>query len=185
MRPRLGARPLHCGLDNYLMTHDRPMFNKRMLLRCFTALMAVTLSGCGALWDLAYPPPPDPRAAIGFYLAKTEPTKDWVKREAEGEQPPLYLAPTPVVSGTDVQAATPMTDPSGLFFVAIRLNDSGTRKLAEVSALALGDQLALVMNDRLLGAALIDAPIEHGLFAMATRDETAAFILSLALHPQE
>ncbi len=167
------------------MNHDRPMFNKRMLLRCATALMAVTLSGCGALWDLAYPPPPDPRASNGFYLAKTEPTVDWVKREGVGQEPTLYLAPTPVVLGTAVQAATPMTDPSGLFFVAIRLNGTGTRKLAEVSALALGDQLALVIEDRLLGAALIDAPIEQGLFAMATRDETAAFILSLALHPPE
>lgn len=161
------------------------MFNKRMVLRCVTALMAVMLSGCGALWDLAYPPPPDPRAAIGFYLAKTVPTEDWVKREVDGEEPPLYLAPTPVVLGTDVQAATPMTDPSGLFFVAIRLNDSATRKLAEVSALALGDQLALVMNDWLLGAALIDAPIDQGLFAMAVRDEAAAFVLSLTLHPIE
>ncbi len=156
-----------------------------MAKRGAIALMAVMLSGCGALWDLAYPPPPDQRAAIGFYLAKTEPIVDWVKREGVGEQPALYLAPRPVVSGTEVRAATPMTDPSGLFFVAIRLNGSGTRKLAEASALALGDQLALVMEDQLLGAALIDAPIEQGLFAMAVRDKTAAFVLSLALHPPE
>jgi len=161
------------------------MYNKRMALRGATAVMAVMLSGCGALWDLAYPPPPDPRAGIGFYLAKTEPTVDWVKREGVGEQPALYLAPEPVVLGTEVQAATAMMDPSGLFFVAIRLNGSGTRKLAEVSALALGDQLALVMADRLLGAALIDAPIEQGLFAMAVRDKTAAFVLSLTLHPSD
>jgi|UniRef100_UPI0040488936 preprotein translocase subunit SecD len=161
------------------------MDNKRMALRVVTALMTVMLSGCGALWDLAYPPPPDPRASIGFYLAKTEPTVAWVKREGVGEQPALYLAPTPVVLGTAVQAATPMTDPSGLFYVAIRLNGNGTRKLAEVSALALGDQLALVIEDRLLGAALIDAPIKQGLFAMAVRDKNAAFVLSLALHPPE
>lgn len=167
------------------MNHDRPMFNKRMLLRCATALMAVMLSGCGALWDLAYPPPPDPRAEIGFYLAKTEPTVAWVKREGLGEQPALYLAPTPVVLGTEVQAATAMTDPSGQFFVAIRLNGTGTRKLAEASVLALGDQLALVIEDRLLGAALIDAAIDQGLFAMAVRDKTAAFVLSLTLHPPE
>jgi len=37
----------------------------------------------------------------------------------------------------------------------------------------------------LLGAALIDAPIEQGLFAMAVRDKNAAFVLSLALHPPE
>lgn len=161
------------------------MHNKQIALRGLTALMTVLLTGCGALWDLAYPPPPDPRAEIGFYLAKTEPTVDWVERQGAGDQTVLYLAPEPVVVGTEIEAATPMTDPSGQFFVAIRLNGTGTRKLAEVSALALGDQLALVMEDRLLGAALIDAPIDQGLFAMAVRDQTAAFILSIALNPTD
>lgn len=161
------------------------MYKKRIAMRWATAMLTVLLSGCGALWDGMYPPPPDPRATVGFYLAKTEPTADWVKREGVGGRPVLFLAQEPIVTGTEIMAATPMTDPTGYFFVAIRLNDSGARKLAQASARAVGDQLALVINDRLLGAALIDAPIEQGLFAMATRDKSSAFVLSQVLSPSD
>jgi len=159
------------------------MHRQRIAMRWLTGLMAVMLSGCGALWDAMYPPPPDPRATVGFYLAKTEPKEGWVKRVGTGGSQVLYLAQEPIVTGSEIQAATPMTDPAGYFFVAIRLNDSGGRKLAQASARAVGDQLALVINDRLLGAALIDAPIEQGLFAMATLDKSSAFILSQVLSP--
>ena len=153
----------------------------RVSARWLTVLVSVGLTGCGALWDAAYPPPPDPRVVVGFYIAKTEAQPGWIKQSIVDTDSVLYLSQEPIVSGTEIRSATPMLDPAGYFFVAIRLNDSGTRKLAQASGRALGDRLALVINDRLLGSALIDAPIEKGLFAMATRDKSSAMTLSQAL----
>ena len=144
-------------------------------------LVTLSLSGCGALWDAMYPPPPDPRATVGFYIAKTEPSEGWLKRSTTDSDRVLYLSQEAIVTGTEIRSATPMIDPAGYFFVAIRLNDSGTRKLAQASARAAGDRLALVIDSRLLGSAPIDAPIDKGLFAMATRDRSSAFALAQAL----
>lgn len=150
-------------------------------LTLLVLLVTLSVSGCGALWDAMYPPPPDPRATVGFYIAKTEPSEGWLKRTTIEASSVLYLAQEPIVTGTDIRSATPMTDPAGYFFVAIRLNDSGTRKLAQASARAAGDRLALIINNRLLGSAPIDTPIDKGLFAMATRDRSSAITLAQAL----
>jgi len=154
-------------------------------VRWLTVCLSVGLAGCGALWDTAYPPPPDPRAIVGFYIAKTEAEPGWVEQSLADSEAVLYLSQEPIVSGTEIRSATPMLDPAGYFFVGIRLNDSGARKLAQASTRAVGDRLALVINERLLGSALIDTPITKGMFAMATRDRTSAVTLSQALSPRQ
>ncbi len=153
--------------------------------RWLTVCLAIGLTGCGALWDAAYPPPPDPRVVVGFYIAKTQAAPGWIEQSMDGADAVLYLSQEPIVSGTEIRSATPMRDAAGYFFVGIRLNDSGARKLAQASTRAVGDRLALVINERLLGSALIDAPIEKGMFAMATRDRASAMTLSQALSPKQ
>ena len=88
------------------------------------------------------------------------------------------------IEGADIKMAVPMKDAAGYFFVGIQLNDSGSRKLAQATPQMVGKQLVLVVDDRLLGAALIDGPIDKGVFAMATSDRHAAFILSDLLSPK-
>jgi preprotein translocase subunit SecD len=145
---------------------------------------AVGLTGCGAIYDAIVPPPPDERRNVAFYYAQDDYEQGLVMRTARGGEPKLYTQQKPIVEGTDIKMAVPMKDPAGYFFVGIQLNDSGARKLAQTTPQMIGKQLALVVNDRLLGAALIDGPIEQGMFALATSDRNAAFVLSDLLSPK-
>lgn len=142
------------------------------------------LSGCGAIYDAIVPPPPDDRQSIAFYFAQDNYEQGLVMRAARGGEPKVYTQQKPIIEGPDIKMAMPMKDAAGYFFVGIQLNDSGARKLAQSTPQMIGKQLALVVDDRLLGAALIDGPIDKGMFAMATSDRNAAFALSELLSPK-
>lgn len=142
------------------------------------------LAGCGAIYDAIVPPPPDERQKVAFYFAQDDYEQGLVMRAARGGDPKVYTQQTPIVQGTDIKMAVPMKDASGYFFVGIQLNDSGERKLAQSTPQMIGWQLALIVDERLLGAALIDGPIDKGMFAMATSDRNAAFVLSDLLSPK-
>lgn len=146
--------------------------------------LLVLLTGCGAIYDAIVPPPPDDRQHIAFYFAQSEYEQGLVMRAARGGEPKLYAQQTPIVEGTDIKRAVAMRDAAGYFFVGIQLNDSGARKLAQASPAMIGKQLALVVDGRLFGMALIDGPIDKGMFAMATADRNAAFALADLLSPK-
>ncbi|MCD8536808.1 MAG: hypothetical protein LRY56_04625 [Burkholderiaceae bacterium] len=152
---------------------------------CLPVLVSLFfLSGCGAIYDAIVPPPPDDRQNIAFYFAQDEYEQGLVVRAARGGEPKVYAQQKPIIEGTDIKMAMPMKDAAGYFFVGIQLNDSGARKLAQATPQMIGKQLALVVDDRLLGAALIDGPIDKGMFAVATSDRNAAFVLSDLLSPK-
>jgi preprotein translocase subunit SecD len=142
------------------------------------------ITGCGAIYDAIVPPPPDDRQQVAFYFAQDEYEQGLVMRTARGGEPKLYTQQTPIIKGAEIKMAVPMKDPNGYFFVGIQLDDSGARKLAQATPDMIGKQLALVVDDRLLGAALIDGPIDKGMFAMATSDRNAAFVLAGLLSPR-
>jgi len=145
--------------------------------------LSVLLTGCGAIYDSIVPPPPDQRQRVAFYFAQSTYEQGLVMRAARGGEPKVYAQQKPIIEGSDIKMAAPMKDAAGYFFVGIQLNDSGARKLAQTTPQMIGKQLALVVDDRLLGAALIDGPIDKGMFAMATANKNAAFVLSGLLNP--
>jgi preprotein translocase subunit SecD len=147
------------------------------------AVLLLALGGCGAIWDQMYPEP-EPDASIGFYIAQTDYAQGLLSYVSSPGGPRLYLQQQPIVKAVDIQSATPMVDRAGYFFVGIRLNDSGARKLAQATATSINKQLALLVGDRLVGAASIDEPIDKGMFAMATRDRASAFALANLLEPR-
>jgi preprotein translocase subunit SecD len=76
-----------------------------------------------------------------------------------------------------------MVDAALQYFVAVRLKDKGASQLARATTQAVGRQLTLMVGDRFLGGALIDAPIEQGVFALPMQDQAAAFALAQLLNP--
>lgn len=159
-----------------------------MPLACLVRLVLLAglfalMTGCGAIYDAIVPPPPDDRQNIAFYFAQSEYEQGLVMRAARGGEPKVYAQQTPILEGTDIKMAVPMKDAAGYFFVGIQLKDSGARKLAQASPAMIGKQLALVVDGRLFGMALIDGPIDKGMFAMATADRNAAFTLASLLSP--
>ncbi len=146
-------------------------------------VFAVGLTGCGAIYDSIVPPPPDDRQNIAFYFAQDEYEQGLVMRAARGGEPKVYTQQKPIIEGPDIKMAMPMKDAAGYFFVGVQLNDSGTRKLAQATPSMIGKHLALIVDGRLFGAALIDGPIDKGTFAMPTADKNAAFVLSDLLSP--
>lgn len=146
-------------------------------------LFLVTLSGCGAIWDAMYPSEPENLAPYAFHIASQTEQADLLPwTDTQGRQT-LYLQREPILTRADVKAASPMVDPSGQFFVAIRLTDAGSRKLARVSVEHVGQSLALVTGNYLMGAALIQGPIDKGLFAMAVTSRSSAIALADFLAP--
>lgn len=144
---------------------------------------AMVLAGCGAIYDAIVPPPVDHRPHVAFYFAQDGYEQGLIRRTGPGGVPVLYTQQKPILEGRDIEQAVAMRDAAGYFFVGIKLKDSGARKLAQSTPTMLGKQLALVVNERLLGAAIIDDPIDKGLFAMATSDRNAAFALADLLNP--
>ena len=142
------------------------------------------LAGCGAIYDSMFPPPPDERQQIVFYIGQQAYEPSLVLRTGRGGYPRLYTEQKAIVTGADIEMAVPMKDAAGYFFVGIRLTDSGARKLAQASKRAIGKELALVADELLIGSALIDSPLDKGTFAMATRDQNSAFRLAGALSPR-
>lgn len=156
----------------------------RLLMMTVVAMMTAWLAGCGAIYDAIVPPPVDERRQkIAFYFAQPDYEQGLVRRAAAGGEPVLYAQQKPILEGDDIDQALPMRDASGYFFVGIKLKDSGARKLAQSTPAMIGKQLALVVDERLLGAAPIDGPIDKGMFAMATSDRNAAFVLAGLLNP--
>jgi preprotein translocase subunit SecD len=151
--------------------------------QCFLVFLTLTLGGCGAIWDQMYPEP-QRDASIGFYIAQADYAQGLLSSVSSPGGPRLYVQQQPIVKGVEIQSATPMVDKAGYFFVAIRLTDSGARKLAQATAEATDKQLALLVGGRLMGAAFIDSPIDKGMFAMATRDRASAFALADLLAPK-
>ena len=159
--------------------------NPALRLRTWLAgLFLSLLTGCGAIYDAMVPPPPDGRQNVAFYFAQDSYEQGLVMRAARGGEPKVYAQQKPIIEGSDIKMAVPMKDAAGYFFVGIQLNDSGARKLAQATPSMIGKQLALIVDDRLIGAALIDGPIDKGMFAMATSDKNAAFALSDLLSPR-
>lgn len=154
-------------------------------VRAFAAAgVFALLAGCGAIYDAIVPLPPDDRQHIAFYFAQPQYEQGLVMRAARGGEPKVYAQQTPIVEGKDIKMAVAMRDAAGYFFVGIQLNDSGARKLAQASLAMIGKQLVLVVDGRLLGMALIDGPIDKGMFAMATADRNTAFALADVLSPK-
>jgi len=151
--------------------------------QCLLVAVMLTLGGCGAIWDQIYPEP-QPDASIGFYIAQVDYAQGLLSFVPNPGGARLYLQQQPIVKGVEIQSATPMVDRAGYFFVGIRLTDSGARKLAQATAEATDKQLALLVGGRLMGAAVIDGPIDKGMFAMATRDRASAFALADLLEPK-
>ena len=152
---------------------------------CMAALIAFMplLSGCGAIWESMYPSVPSNQPPYAFHLASKNEMPGLLPWKDRSGEHTLYLQREPLLTRVDIKGASAMVDGAGQFFVAIRLSDSGSRKLARVSVDHIGQSLALVTGGYLMGSALIDAPIDKGLFAMAVTSRNSAFALAEFLAP--
>jgi hypothetical protein len=141
------------------------------------------LSGCGALWESMYPSEASKLPTYAFHLASTQDAPGLLPWSDGPGRHTLYLQRESLLTRSDIKGASPMVDAAGQFFVAIRLSDSGSRKLTSVSRDHIGQSLALVTGGHLIGSALIDGPIDKGLFAMAVTSRNSAFALADFLAP--
>jgi preprotein translocase subunit SecD len=152
----------------------------RMALLCAFLLL---ISGCGAIWESMHPSQANALPPYAFHLASASDKPGLLPWSNLTGQHTLYLQREALLTRVDIKGASAMADVTGQFFVAIRLSDSGSRKLARVSADHIGQSLALVTGGYLMGSALIDAPIDKGLFAMAVTSRSSALALADFLSP--
>lgn len=170
----------------YLKIFGRSRRCDRMWQRGRVAILFAfvpVLSGCGAIWESMYPSQAHALPPYAFHLASKSDKPGLLPWSDAQGQHTLYLQREALLTRADIKGASAMVDATGQFFVAIRLSDSGSRKLTRVSAEHIGQSLALVTGGYLMGSALIDGPIDKGLFAMAVTSRSSAFALAEFLSP--
>ena len=148
-------------------------------------LVVATLAGCGAIYDMIDPPPPDERITLRFYVGQAQYAESLVLRTARGGEPKVYTEQVPILTAANIKMAVPMKDAKGYFFVGIRLDEKGSRVLAQASSRAVGKTLVLIVDEKLVTASPIDSPITEGTFAIAMPDRASTFALASLLNPRE
>ena len=80
------------------------------------------------------------------------------------DNPDLYyiLERTPVVTGEELTDAQPSFDPNGRPAVNFRFNTSGARKFGQYTTDHVGDPFAIVLDDEVISAPVIEQPIPRG-----------------------
>lgn len=160
------------------------MFSRVLVvpMRAGVVAFSLLLAGCGAMWD-SIDPPADARDRVAFYIAKDAAYLDWRYLSGSDSAKGVYLAPSAVLKGSDIEMAAAMIDPQRQYFVGVRVGPRVADRLAAATAGAIGDYMALVWDARLIDVIPIDKPITMGLFALPVRDEAAALALAAMLDP--
>lgn len=86
----------------------------------------------------------------------------------------IYINPTPVLFQTDLDHVQALQDQSGNSFVGLRFNQTGSKKLSQISAQHVGDLLAMVVNGELVAAPRIAGPLDNGVLAFHVASSTVA-----------
>lgn len=100
---------------------------------------------------------------VEFFIAQLEPGTGLVEvKLADGS---LYVEQMPVLTRNDLAEAAAMVDAQGQHFVGLRFNDTGARKLAEVSTKNVGKVMVLAVNRQMAAAPRIAEPLDRGVLA--------------------
>ncbi|MDQ8033251.1 MAG: preprotein translocase subunit SecD [Bordetella sp.] len=146
------------------------------------AVMALVLAGCttpSKTGDKAAKPADTAQAAtpaaasvVEFYIAQTQPGAGLA--EVKVPDGSLYMERQPVLTRADLSEAAALVDRQGQNFVGLRFNESGARKLNDVSGKNVGKMLVLVIDRELVTAPRIAEPLNRGVLAFSVSSPQAA-----------
>jgi TonB family protein len=182
----LGRRHLKSRLQQ--LSREGHMSSLRRV--CTAAALAVALAGATTAIASALPielpvmrqVSAAPRLEIR--LAETAPAPGLTEFRMAGAGEPIYLYPAVLVTGADVTSAS--TTGSGVAFsVAVTFSDAASSRLTTATRQHIGRPVAILLDDRVVAAPVVRAPIGRSAVISGpfTEEEANALAAGLARRP--
>lgn len=143
--------------------------------------MAVLLAACGHPGGPAYPPGPD----VQFHLGTFEARSGYRLAELPSGVHAIHLDPNIVVGTRDIAYVRDGGCLDGACSVDFRFSPEGGKRMLRVSEAAIGRQMAIVVDGKVVSVADISGPIRDGLrLSTTSEEESQALIRQIAVVPQ-
>jgi len=125
--------------------------------------------GCAEPGRSSAPPAREP-ARFAVHIASTEPDNQLTLETPGRDGHPLFLDPTPLITGRDLLRATPDTATDGRPALTLELTDDGAARLRDAADSYIDRILAFVWDDRIIYAPRARAPLSHRLMIVTGPD---------------
>ncbi len=93
----------------------------------------------------------------GYYFLSRN--SDQYQRQLSGTLKNYYLNPIPIITVDNFTNVSAIKNEWGYYYIRIDLNDSGGQKWSEGTGKAIGDSLAIVINNELIQVVRVNAQI--------------------------
>jgi len=96
---------------------------------------------------------------LSIRAASDEPVQGWQRMQVENSERVIWVSPTSVLTGRDIESAKPETTPEGNNRVAVVFTNAGAEKIRELSTAQMNKLVALVVGDTVVWAPVVRAEI--------------------------
>ena len=97
---------------------------------------------------------------------RTVGTKEYALKRGDGSSEMLLLDSVVLLDQTFLKDVAVSKTPNGNSKILIKLNDSGSRLLGNITAKQLGNRIGVVLDERLICAPVVREPISGGCFVI-------------------
>lgn len=142
--------------------------------------MALLLVACGDRGGPAYPPGSD----VQFHLGAFDARPGYGLAELPSGAHAIYLDPDIVVGARDIVYVRDSGCQDGVCSIDFKFSPEGGKRMLRVSEAAVGRQMAIVVDGRVVSVADISSPIRDGLrLSTASEEESQALVKQIAVVP--
>lgn len=143
--------------------------------------VAVLLAACGHRIGPPYPP----RSDVQFHLATFQAQPGFRLAAAPPGMHAIHLDPNIVVGTRDIVSIRDGGCHDGACLVAFQFSPQGGKRMLRVSQVAIGRQMAVLVNGKVVSVADIGGPIRDGLQVSTTSEaESQGLLRQVAMVPR-
>lgn len=122
-------------------------------------VLLVFVAGCGA-WNSS-PQPLAASAKFGLFALSPVKTADMKQATDPSSGKPIFLVTPPIVSAADMAAVEQSTGADGQPALTVYMTPAGAKTLAAATAKLQGQQIALVINNKVIATPKLIAPLSE------------------------
>jgi len=95
------------------------------------------------------------QAQLSIRAASAEPVERWQRMQVEHSTRVVWVAPTEVVTGSDIERAQPEVNSQGLTRIVVVFTEAGARKIRDLTIAQSKKLIALVVDGRVIWAPMV------------------------------
>ena len=100
------------------------------------------------------------KAQLSIRAASAQPVEGWQRMQVEHSDRVVWVSPIVAVTSSDIEKAAPEVTPDGDTRIAVVFTDAGVRKIHDLTTAQRKNLVALVVNDKVIWAPLVQQPQE-------------------------